>query len=194
MSQQTNKLDALNKLVVTPIDPVPPLNGGFLSPEVADWTRRNHSLITQVVEALPDLIDAANILSDYAPDLEVCDRLAGLPHEGVNDTKFCIGRIYERNGERQYTHYVRFETTNQSPDAVLDAIAKTFLGDGEESGEKDDFNPGYLFDGGSYYIEPVEVKLVPKSEYDRSYFAQGIDLADLPEHELKAVTQKPKNR
>jgi hypothetical protein len=89
------------------------------------------------------------------------------------EAKYYIATIFERNGERTYTHHVRFQTT-YSPTDFIDAVASEFLGPGADKQDG-----GYYFNAGAYFTQAAGV-----NEIDREFFfnlQNIIDLAQTPE-------------
>ncbi|MDE3022619.1 MAG: hypothetical protein KGI54_12295 [Pseudomonadota bacterium] len=76
--------------------------------------------------------------------------------------KYYVGKLHERNGEYEYTHWFLFSTSND-PDHYMDQIAADFYGN--ECDEHDE--NGYYFNGYAVYVRPDEFKEVDKKLYQQ---------------------------
>lgn len=78
--------------------------------------------------------------------------------------KYYVGKIIERNGEREYTERVCFATPTD-PASVLDGFARGWCGHPDDD-DKDYRNGGYYFSCGSYFVKAASFQEVPKEEFD----------------------------
>lgn len=76
--------------------------------------------------------------------------------------RYFVGKIFERNGEYEYTVAVLFELEGkQKPEAHMKWMAKNQYGhDREKEGN------GWYFNCGEVYVEPREFKEISKATYD----------------------------
>jgi len=83
----------------------------------------------------------------------------------MHRTKYFVGQIDERNGEREYSSTVKFIMSGKTaPDVILDAIAKTWYAEGHDETFTDD---GYYFNGGEVCVSAGIHEEVESEIYSR---------------------------
>jgi hypothetical protein len=76
--------------------------------------------------------------------------------------KFYVCTIEERNGEYNYTHYIKMKLSlRQKPEKALDNVTKTWYAD---DAEKDEY--GYYFNGGCVFVNPGDIHEVTEDVFN----------------------------
>ncbi len=77
----------------------------------------------------------------------------------ISPARQYFGKLYERNGEFEYTHLMLFQA-DDDPMAALNCIAKSFYSD-----EPDEQDGGYYFFCGGNYISAESVTEITEEEF-----------------------------
>jgi hypothetical protein len=80
--------------------------------------------------------------------------------------KYYIGQLYERNGEYEYYHTMKFKLGSRfSPLKYMKELAKHWYADYNAEREKGP-EGGWLFHGGAVFVEEREFKEISESTYN----------------------------
>lgn len=77
------------------------------------------------------------------------------------DTKYLYIRLEIQDGDREHTHHVLTETTEDNLEEVVQEYSRTYWGEGECV--EDDV---WMFNGGEFAIELYTWKELTKEEYE----------------------------
>ena len=134
------------------------------SDTVADFSKNldNDDFVAEVMtfhNLSEDFWDSLNINQQQELANEMVKQQAEMP-----SLKYYVGKIVERNGEREYTERVCF-STHADPAIILNDAASQWIG--IPDADPDEYRyAGYYFGGGSYFVKAGGFQEVSKEEFD----------------------------
>lgn len=131
---------------------------------VADFSKNldNEDFVGQVM-SYHDLSEEFWDSLNFNQQQELANEM--IKHEAARHSlKYYVGKIVERNGEREYTERVCFSTPSD-PAIVLDDAAGQWCGKPDDDTEEYRCG-GYYFNCGSYFVKASSFQEVSKEDFE----------------------------